>query len=240
MPRNRIADIILSFLFTFATLLVVLRIAGSYYQESIKNRTASSFSMSDITSEDDKIMLGLWYEENGDLQNSLKVFRELYKTTGAQIYQLKAIHLSLLLNKNIPSVSKELSALYLKEPNNKDILKLILTLHLMQNKFDLANIEATKLSQISSDDTDLEIASDAFLYSNEPNKALDLLQRVYDKTGREDIVLRMATILFDVYGDSNQAIKLLQEHISRYGSNKDVEQKIEKIQKTKIENRGKI
>lgn len=194
----------------------------------------------DIVTEDDKIMHGLWYEENGDLLNSYKVFSSLYKETRSKAYQLKKIHLSLLLNRDLDISSKELDALYAQEPNDKDVLKLILTLHLMQNRFEQANNEAQRLSQISSDYSDLEVASDAFLYSNEPNKALDILKKIYDETSRDDIVLRMAAILSDLYGEHDQAIKLLRSHIQKFGSNQAVEQKIHEIENLKNSGKGKI
>ncbi|MDD5548226.1 MAG: hypothetical protein PHI79_01375 [Sulfurovaceae bacterium] len=194
----------------------------------------------DITTEDDKIMQGLWYEENGDLANSYKVFSELYKTTKAKAYQLKKIHLSLMLNKDLNVSASELNTLYAQNPNDKEVLKLILTLHLMQNKFDLANNEAEKLTQISNEYTDLEVASDAFLYSNEPNKAIEILKKIYDETGREDVALRIAIILSDMYGEHEQAIEFLKSYVQKYGSNQAIEKKLYEIENLKNGTKGKI
>lgn len=232
MSRNRLVTIVLSFIFV-AALLFIGNKAMHYILNTNQDDLFSKPMNLDVTTEDDKIMQGLWYEENGDLANSYKVFSQLYKDTKAEAYQIKKIHLSLLLNKDLDISSKELDVLYAKNPNNKDVLKLILTLHLMQNKFDLANQEAHKLTQISSDYTDLEVASDAYLYSNEPNKAIDLLEKIYNETGRDDIVLRIATILSDMYGEHKQAEDILKSHIQKFGSNHAIEEKLHSIENLK-------
>ncbi len=232
MSRNRLVTIVLSFVFVAALLFIGIKIAHKVF--SVQQTDTFSRPMNlDITTEDDKIMQGLWYEENKDLTNSYKVFSELYNDTKAKAYQLKKIHLSLLLNKDLNISSKELDTLYAQNPNDKDVLKLILTLHLMQNKFDLANNEADKLTQISDDYADLEVASDAYLYSNEPNKAIALLEKIYNETGREDIALRIASILSDMYGEHKQAEDILRLHIQKFGGNHAIEEKLHSIENLK-------
>lgn len=239
MSGNRLITIFLSFLFVAATFFIGIRMMHMILENKEADSNSKPISL-DIMTEDDRIMQGLWYEENGDLVNSYKVFLKLYQETKAKAYQLKKIHLSLLLNQDLDISSKELDILYAQDPNDKDVLKLILTLHLMQNKFDLASKEAGRLTQISKDYTDMEIASDAYLYSNEPNKAIELLKKIYDETSREDIVLRIAAILSDMYQEHDQAIGLLRSHIQKFGSNHAIEQKLQEIENIKNSTKGKI
>lgn len=239
MSRDRLITIVLSFVFVVALFFIGIRVVHKFLDIGQEDMFSRPMNL-DITTEDDKIMQGLWYEENGDLANSYKVFSELYKNTKAKAYQLKKIHLSLMLNKDLNVSANELNTLYAQNPNDKDVLKLILTLHLMQNKFDLANNEAEKLTQISNDYTDLEVASDAFLYSNEPNKAIEILKKIYDETGREDVALRIATILSDMYGEHEQAIEFLKSYVQKYGSNQAIEKKLYEIENLKNGIKGKI
>lgn len=232
MSRDRLVTIVLSFVFVVALLFVGSKMAHKIFDAEQADIFSRPMNL-DVTTEDDRIMQGLWYEENKDLANSYKVFSELYNDTKAKAYQLKKIHLSLLLNKDLNISSKELDTLYAQNPNDKDVLKLILTLHLMQNKFDLANNEADKLTQISDDYVDLEVASDAYLYSNEPNKAIALLEKIYNETGREDIAIRIASILSDMYGEHKQAEDILRSHIQKFGGNHAIEEKLHSIENLK-------
>jgi len=239
VSRNRLVTIFLSFLFVAAIFFVGIKIMHKVIDSKKEDNIFKPMNL-DIKTEDDKIMHGLWYEENGDMTNSYKVFSKLYQETKAKAYQLKKIHLSLLLNRDLEISGKELDILYAQDPNDKDVLKLILTLHLMQSKFDLASSEAGRLTQISNDYTDLEIASDAYLYSNDPNKALGLLKKIYDETSREDILLRIASILSDMYGEHEQAVDLLKSHLQKFGSNQAIEQKLHEIENLKNSTKGKI
>jgi len=180
----------------------------------------------EITTEDDHIMQGLWYEEHEDYANSYRVFSKLYETNHAKAYLLKKIHLSLLMNKHLDTSKKELETLYSKNPQDPEVLRLALTLHLMQKDFEAAKKKATQLLDISKDPVDREIASNAFLYANDPNKALGILKELYDESLSEDVAMRIATILSDMYGEHQQAIGILQEHSSKLESQNSLYEKL--------------
>lgn len=187
------------------------------YPQDFDGTDNSPLSMQ-ITTEDDLIMQGLWYEEQKDFANSYKIFSKLYDTHRAKVYLLKKIHLSLLMNKYLDIAKKELDILHANDPDDIEVLRLRLTLYLTQKDYENAKNEAASLLELSQDPVDREISSDAFLYGDDPNKALAILKELYDESFREDVAMRIAIILSDMYGEHQQAIRMLHEHSSKYES----------------------
>jgi len=225
VSRNRKVTIILTFLFVIALFFIGLKLWMHIYPQDFNKTENTSLSLQ-ITTEDDLIMQGLWYEEQKDFANSYKVFSKLYETNHAKVYLLKKIHLSLLMNKYLDFAKKELEILYANNPNDIEVLRLRLTLYLMQKDYENAKIEATRLLDLSNDPVDREISSDAFLYASDPNKALAILKELYDESLREDVAMRIAIILSDMYGEHQQAIGILQEHGSKYESQDALHKKL--------------
>ena len=92
MSRNRLVTIVLSFVFVVTLFFIGSRVVHYILNKNQDDLFSKPMNL-DVTTEDDKIMQGLWYEENGDLANSYKVFSQLYKDTKAEAYQIKKIHL---------------------------------------------------------------------------------------------------------------------------------------------------
>jgi len=225
VSRNRIVTVILSFLLVIALFFIGLKLWMYIYPQDFNESNNAPLSL-EITTEDDLIMQGLWYEEQKDYANSYKVFNKLYESNHAKVYLLKKIHLSLLMNKYLDLAKKELDILYANDPNDIEVLRLRLTLYLMQKDYENAKIDASSLLELSQDPVDREISSDAFLYANDPNKALSILKELYDESLREDIAMRIAIILSDMYGEHQQAIGILQEHGSKYESQDALHKKL--------------
>ncbi|MDD5406795.1 MAG: hypothetical protein PHE73_07670 [Sulfurovaceae bacterium] len=226
MSGNRIITIILSFLLVLALSFISLKLWVYTHPQDFGNISNAQPMSLDITTEDDHIMQGLWYEEEGDYANSYKVFDKLYNANHSKAYLLKKIHLSLMMNKNLDIANKELEDLYAKNPNDIEVLRLLVTLHLIQKNFSAAKNEAEHLISISNDPMDVEIASNAMLYANDPNKALAMLKKLYDETKSEDIAMRIAIILSDMYHEYYQAIDILEEHSSQFESQNTLYEKL--------------
>jgi tetratricopeptide (TPR) repeat protein len=180
----------------------------------------------DITTEDDRIMQGLWYEDSGDLNNSYRVFDSLYKDTRSNAYLLEDIRLSLLTGTRLKESEIKLEKLHKEDQKDTKVLRLLMTLHLVQKDFDKAKVEAEKLILLSKDKLDIGVASDAFIYANEPNRALAILNTLYNEEHDEEIAMRMATILYDMYKESKQAISLLEEHDRMHGGSDELHVKL--------------
>jgi len=208
----------------FATILLLFVLFMGILKFSSHN---NSLPLSlDITTEDDRIMEGLWYEENGDLNNSRRVFRGLYKDTKSNAYLLEEIRLSLLTGTNLQKSETELTKLHKQNPKDTRVLRLLMTLHLVQKNFTKAKMEAEELILISKDKLDIGVASDALIYANEPNRALSILNSLYCEEHDEEIAMRMAIILHDMYRESSQAISLLEEHDKLYGGSAELYDKL--------------
>ncbi len=225
MSRNRIITIVLSFLLVIALFFIGLKLWIYTHPQDFSEIDDTPMSL-EITTEDDLIMQGLWYEEQGDLNGSYKVFSQLYDTTHAKVYLLKKINSSLLMNRNINESKKELETLYAKNPNDIEVLRLLVALRLVQKDFPSVKRDAEHLVSISKDPMDIEIASDAMLYADNPNRALTMLTQLYDETKSEDIAMRIATILSDMYGENTQAIDILEEHSLKFESQNTLYEKL--------------
>lgn len=183
----------------------------------------------DITTEDDKIMNGLWYEGNGDLNNSYRVFDGLYKETKSNAYLLEKIRLSLLTNTRLKESEIELEKLHKMYPKDTKVIRLLMTLHLVQKNFDKVKAEAENLILLSQDKLDIDLASDALVSVNEPNRALAILNTLYNKDHDEEIAIKMATILYDMYREDKQAISLLERHDLLYQGSDELHDKLYNI-----------
>lgn len=225
MSRNRIVTVILSFLLVITLSFIGLKLWIYTHPQDFNGDDNIPLSLQ-ISTEDDLIMQGLWYEEQKDHANSYKVFSKLYETNHAKVYLLKKIHLSLLMNKYLDLAKKELDILYANDPSDIEVLRLRLTLYLMQKDYENAKSNAASLLELSQDPVDREISSDAFLYANDPNKALAILKELYDESLREDVAMRIAIILSDMYGEHQQAISILLEHGSKYASQDTLHKKL--------------
>ncbi len=211
-------------LWLFAVLLFLFVLLVGFYKFAAVDNSKSL--PLDITTEDDRIMQGLWYEDSGDLNNSYRVFNSLYKDTKSNAYLLEDIRLSLLTGTRLNESEIELEKLHKEDPKETKVLRLLMTLHLVQKKFDKAKSEAEKLILLSKDKLDIGVASDAFIYANEPNRALAILNTLYNEEHDEEIAMRMATILYDMYKESKQAISLLEEHDRMYGGSDELHVKL--------------
>lgn len=211
-------------LWLFAVLLFLFVLLVGFYKFAAVDNSKSL--PLDITTEDDRIMQGLWYEDSGDLNNSYRVFNSLYKDTKSNAYLLEDIRLSLLTGTRLNESEIELEKLHKEDPKETKVLRLLMTLHLVQKKFDKAKSEAEKLILLSKDKLDIGVASDAFIYANEPNRALAILYTLYNEEHDEEIAMRMATILYDMYKESKQAISLLEEHDRMYGGSDELHVKL--------------
>lgn len=211
-------------LWLFAVLLFLFVLLVGFYKFAAVDNSKSL--PLDITTEDDRIMQGLWYEDSGDLNNSYRVFNSLYKDTKSNAYLLEDIRLSLLTGTRLNESEIELEKLHKEDPKETKVLRLLMTLHLVQKKFDKAKSEAEKLILLSKDKLDIGVASDAFIYANEPNRALAILNTLYNEEHDEEIAMRMATILYDMYKESKQAISLLEKHDRMYGGSYELHVKL--------------
>jgi len=165
-----------------------------------------------VISEDELIIQGLLYEEYRAYDLSRAVFGRLYDTTGAKVYLFREVTASLYSKTNIDESITRLKSWDEKHPDSLEVKRLLIPLYLTANRVGEAKTEAEYLLERSEEILDMELASNPFLYTGEFERALDLLNKVYEKTFNENVLLRMVVIMDEYTNERTKAIQLLETH----------------------------
>lgn len=163
-------------------------------------------------SEDELIIRGVLYDEYRAYENSYEVYKRLYDDTGAEIYLFKEATSALMSRTHILESITRLKIFDEKNPDRIEVRRLLIPLYLTIRQVKNATIEAEHLLEQSKEPMDLDLASNSFLYAGDFKRALDLLNRVYEKLPREDVLLRMTDIMDQFTGERRRAIQLLETH----------------------------
>jgi len=165
-----------------------------------------------MISEDELIVRGLLYSQYHAYENSRAVFHQLFDMTGEKAYLFREVTASLLGQTHIPESIKRLKQFDKKHPDMLEVKRLLIPLYLTNQQLGEAKSEADYLLERSNKASDLDLASNPYLYSGDFKKALALLQKAYEKSSNENILLRMAAIMDEYTGQRKRAIQLLETH----------------------------
>ena len=178
---------------------------------TIGSSTAASKELQMI-SEDELIVRGLVYSEYRAYESSRQVFGKLFDMTGEKTYLFREVTSSLLGRTHIPESIERLKRFDKQHPDMLEVKRLLIPLYLTNQQLGEAKYEAEYLLERSDKAEDLDLASNPYLYSGEFNKALSLLQKAYEKTFNESVLLRMVAIMDEYTGERKRAIQLLETH----------------------------
>ncbi len=165
-----------------------------------------------MISEDELIVRGLLYAQYKAYEPSREVFAKLYDMTGEKEYLFREVTASLLGRTHIPESIVRLKAFDKKHPDILAVKRLLIPLYLTNQQIKEAQKEASYLLERSNKAADLDLAANPYLYAGEFKKALQLLQRAYEESNSEDILLRMAAIMDEYTHERRRAIQLLETH----------------------------
>ena len=178
---------------------------------TIGSSTAASKELQMI-SEDELIVRGLVYSEYRAYESSRQVFGKLFDMTGEKTYLFREVTSSLLGRTHIPESIDRLKRFDKIHPDMLEVKRLLIPLYLTNQQLGEAKVEAEYLLERSDKPEDFDLASNPYLYSGEFNKALSLLQKAYEKTFNESVLLRMVAIMDEYTGERKRAIQLLETH----------------------------
>jgi len=165
-----------------------------------------------VISEDELIVRGLLYTEYRAYEKSRQVFGKLYDMTQEKEYLFREIASSLLGRTHISESIERLKLFDKRHPDMLDVKRLLIPLYLTNQQVKEAKNEADYLIERSDKAGDLDLAANPYLYSGDFKRALDLLQRAYEKSNDEDMLLRMTAIMDEYTGERRRAIQLLETH----------------------------
>lgn len=173
-------------------------------------------------SNDALIMQGLWLDEQKAYVYSRKIYAQLFDRTGEEIFLFREVTASLLGRTGIDQSIQRLQAWDKEHPDTLEVKRLLIPLYLSANKGELAQQESEYLLERSQKIEDLELVSNSLLYNAQFKRALTLLQKVYEETLNEGILMRMVIVMDEYLQQRKEAIALLETHRRMHESGKNI------------------
>lgn len=183
---------------------------------------ANSLNQRIPVSEDELIIRAIFYDEYGIYENSYEVYKKLFDETGEEIYLFKEAQSALWSQKFIIESIERLNIFDEKHTNPIEVKRLLIPLYLTARQVQNAKKEAIELLALSQELLDLDLASSAFLYAGDFNKALELLLSAYEIEPKEALLLRIVEIMDEFINKRKKAIQLLETHYRMNTVSRDV------------------
>ena len=164
-----------------------------------------------IPNEDELIIKAIWLEEQHNYKQSNRLYSELYDKTHKEEYLLKELttaNYAGIISKNIPKLKTYIK----KHPNNLKAKRLLLYFYLKSKKFNQAKAIGEKLIQQSNQPIDYELTANPYIFTADYPKAVSLLEKAYQRTANEDILLKIVAIEINYLHQIDKAIARLEKH----------------------------
>ncbi len=174
-----------------------------------------------IPNEDELIIKAIWLEEQHNYKESNRFYAELYDKTHKEEYLLKELttaYYAGVLSKNLPQLKKYLE----KHPENLQAKRLLLSFNLQRKKFNQAKLIAEKLVQQSNQAIDYELAANPYIFTADYQKAVSLLEKAYQSTKNENILLKIVAIEINYLHQLDKAIARLEQHRQNEGCSEKI------------------
>ena len=174
-----------------------------------------------LRNEDELIVKAIWLEEQHHYLESNKYYNELYHATQAEEYLLRELNTAYnarISSQNIPALEEYIS----RHPNNLQAKRLLLAFKLKEKKYADAKNIGQKLTTQSQQAVDFELAANPYIFTGDYQKALSFLDKAYQKTLNEDILLKMVTIEINYLHQVNSAIRRLKAHTAKQGCSEKI------------------
>ncbi|SHO80647.1 hypothetical protein MNB_SV-15-695 [hydrothermal vent metagenome] len=169
-------------------------------------------------SEDGLIVSAIFYEYNEDYVSSQKYYSYLYNKTLNDEYLYhevtNSIYTHIDLDKNIIAMENMKN----KYPNNLKPKRLLISLYMSNKEYYKSKSMSNQLLEYSQSVKDLEFVADTYLYLEEKDYAIKLLNKAYNKNFDENIILRIVSILVS-QNKIKEAIKRLETHKIMHNNN---------------------
>ncbi|MBU1668326.1 hypothetical protein KKC13_07880 [bacterium] len=161
--------------------------------------------------EDEWIMKAIWYEQEGDFKQSNVYYNKLYQATQRDEYLLKELMTAFYGGATSNNLSK-LEEYTLKHPDDLKAKRLLLSFYLNEKEYDKAKEVGQALIAQSTEAVDFELSANPYIYSGDYAKAVNLLDKAYEKTANEDILLKITAIMANYMNNIEGAIDRLEDH----------------------------
>ena len=162
--------------------------------------------------EDVLIIEAIWLEERGEISKSAEIYGNLYQVTKRKEYLFKEVSNRLYTQEMVEESLMKLKEWSSSHPNDLIGKRLLISLYLQEKSYDDARMVSATLIENSDKDEDLELVASSYLYSGEYEKGVALLNRLYQKTNNEQVLLRVVAIMTQYMDKNSEAIRLLETY----------------------------
>ena len=198
-------------------LILILLFAGC----SIKQPQSRSCCPKLFEGEDRLTMSALYLRQIGDYQDSTKLFHTLYDKTKRVEYRIEEIK-NLIVLKDLKKAQNEALALLKEYPNSLELLRITSYLYLLQKDLKNAKKYMLKAIKLSKSPQDYEFLASIYMSEKKYDLALKYYQSAYAIKKSDEIVDKMATIMFLYLNRKSEAISYLETHSRIFGCSKVV------------------
>jgi len=181
-----------------------------YNPKNFSNKS-SRISSNRVNKEDEWIVKAIWYEQNNNFKKSNFYYKKLYEATKRDEYLLKELKTALysgITSDNIIKLEKYISL----HPKKLIAKRLLLSSYLSEKNYPEAKRTSFDLLSKSKEAIDFELSANAYIFTKDYSKAIELLTKAYDKTYNENILLKITTILVNYLGKIDEAVIRLENH----------------------------
>jgi len=190
---------------------------------------ATAYAAEEKFSEDRLIIKALWFDDQRAYVYSRPIYGELFDRTREKEFLFREMRSALLSQTFIEHSIERLEQWNENHLDALEAKRLLIPLYLSADRPKRAEEESMELLELSQQPIDVELASNALLYTAQFERALQLLRRVYDETLHEGILLRVATIMDEYTRQRQEAIALLETHRRMHSSSQRVYLKLLKL-----------
>jgi len=192
---------------------------ATYNPKNFSHETVPEYPK--VKEEDTWIIKALWNEEQHDFARSNAYYAKLYETTHKEEYLFKELTTALfagIKSKNIP----ELEVYSRTHPEAIRAKRLLLSFYLGEKKYEQAKELSQALVSQSEQAVDFELAANPYIYTEDYTTALSLLNKAYQKTSNESILIKIITIKINYMHDLAGGVQDLEAHRMKNGCSEKI------------------
>lgn len=231
MPRNHRYRVTRS-LFVLAAALSIVGCSSQYTPQStvvpqndlveynpkiFANRTP----VKKLKEEDEWIMKAIWYEQQGNFKQSNVYYNKLYQAIPTDEYLLKELTTAFYAGSTSKNLLK-LEAYTIKHPEDIKAKRFLLSFYLNEKEYIKAKELSKRLLSQSKEAVDYELSANPYIYTADYKKAVSLLNKAYELTSNDDVLLKITAILANYMSNINEAIVRLEQHRIENGCNEKI------------------
>ncbi len=165
--------------------------------------------------EDFYILLALRAEELQDFMSASTLYNKLYNRTKRKEYLYRGLKNDISF-KNYSLVLKKVDT-FLKTQNDDKLIRFKIVALTALSKFEEAKTLALELVKVTKETNDYILVSNIYMQLQQPELALNFLEKAYNKEFNELILDKIVTILVDNLQREDEAIAKLELHTQIYG-----------------------